>query len=113
MEKKMTEEVEVNNNASVDTPELEPINGVPVVLDLKTADDITIKNMQLTLIDAYEKSKESEHDKERFEKLNDAVLGFFEYLLPEDGYEQMAFDIENMLTELDNELETNGETSET
>lgn len=95
----------------MEQPSPEAIQGVPVVLDLKTADDITLKNMQITLIDAYEKSKESEEDKQRFDKLQESVYGFIEYLLPTDGYEQFAFDIENMLLEIDKEMK-NGESSE-
>lgn len=84
-------------------PQNETVQGVPVVLDLATVDDITIKNMQMTMIDLYEKSFDGKSEKEQFDKVSEAIYSVVEYLLPENNFEQFQFDLENIMGEIDEE----------
>jgi len=88
-------------------PQKETIQGVPVVLDLATVDDITIKNLQMTMVDAYEKSFDGKDEKEQFDKVSEAIYAVVEYLLPESNFEQFQFDLENIMGEIDEEKEGN------
>jgi|TARA_B110000908_G_scaffold19741_1_gene22267 hypothetical protein len=100
---------ELKNNPEVTEQD---IQGVPVILDLATADDITIRTLQLTLVDAYDKKDESEDDSQRYDNLHDAVYSVMEYLLPTAGYEKWAFDVETILNQIDeekSEVNSNGE----
>lgn len=86
-------------------PQKQTVQGVPVVLDLSTVDDITLKNLQMSLVDLYEKSYDGKSEKEDFEKYSEAIYTVAEYLLPEANFEQFQFDAENIMAEIDEERE--------
>lgn len=83
-------------------PLQEEVTGIPIVLDLATSDDITIKNLQLTLVDAVERGRDSKEDKDKADNLSDAIHTIVEYLLPDANYEQWAFDTEQMINAIEN-----------
>ena len=92
-------------------PQSENVQGIPVVLDMPTVDDITIKNLQMTLVDAYEKSFDGKPEKARYDEVSEAIYTVVGYLLPEANFEQFQFDCDTMNNEIDEEM-NGGETSD-
>tara|TARA_A100000164_G_C21427559_1_gene549568 strand:+ start:146 stop:460 length:315 start_codon:yes stop_codon:yes gene_type:complete len=92
-------------------PQSESIQGIPVILDMPTVDDITIKNLQMTLVDAYEKSYDGKPEKEKYDEVSEAIYTVIQYLLPDANFEQFQFDCETMMNDIDEE-KNGGETDD-
>ena len=81
-------------------PNTEQVIGVPTVIDLPLADDITIKNLQMSLVDAEDAGQLSEEELDKFREGVYAVVG---YMLDADNFEGWMFELEKIRLDLEQE----------
>lgn len=81
-------------------PNTEQVVGVPTVIDLPLADDITIKNLQMSLVDAEDAGQLSE---EELDKFREGVYAVVSYMLDADNFEGWMFELEKIRLDLEQE----------
>lgn len=81
-------------------PNTEQVIGVPTVIDLPLADDITIKNLQMSLVDAEDAGQLSE---EELDKFREGVYAVVSYMLDADNFEGWMFELEKIRLDLEQE----------
>ena len=81
-------------------PNTEQVVGVPTVIDLPLADDITIKNLQMSLVDAEDAGQLRE---EELDKFREGVYAVVSYMLDADNFEGWMFELEKIRLDLEQE----------
>ena len=81
-------------------PNTEQVIGVPTVIDLPLADDITIKNLQMSLIDAEDAGTLEE---EELDKFREGVYAVVSYMLDAENFEGWMFELEKIRLDLEQE----------
>lgn len=81
-------------------PNTEQVIGVPTVIDLPLADDITIKNLQMSLVDAEDAGQLSE---EELDKFREGVYAVVSYMLDAENFEGWMFELEKIRLDLEQE----------
>ena len=85
---------------SSNLPDTEQVVGIPTVIDLPLADDITIKNLQMSLIDAEDAGTLGE---EELDKFREGVYAVVSYMLSADNYEGWLFELEKIRLDIKQE----------
>jgi len=85
---------------SSNLPDTEQVVGIPTVIDLPLADDITIKNLQMSLIDAEDAGTLEE---EELDKFREGVYAVVSYMLSADNYEGWLFELEKIRLDIKQE----------
>ena len=80
-------------------PDTEQVIGIPTVIDLPLADDITIKNLQMTWLDA--EDAEVFDTEEELEAFRDAVHLAVKFMLNDDNFESWLFELEKIRLDID------------
>ena len=87
-------------------PDTEQVIGIPTVIDLPLADDITIKNLQMTLLDA--EDAEVFDTEEELESFRDAVHLVVKFMLNDDNFESWLFELEKIRLDIDQQKKKDG-----
>ena len=88
-------------------PDTEQVIGIPTVIDLPLADDITIKNLQMTLLDA--EDAEVFDTEEELEAFRDAVHLVVKFMLNDDNFESWLFELEKSRLDIDRQKKKNAQ----
>lgn len=94
---------------SSNLPNTEQVVGIPTVVDLPLADDITIKNLQMSLVDAEDAGI---LDEEELDKFREGVYAVVSYMLDKDNYEGWLFELDKIRLELSQEKQKQASASQ-